>query len=713
MPFVSHHEVISYLPQELTEEQKKQARENIGAGKPQIQADWNQSDETALDYVKNRTHYDDTIYTLRTRQDINNILNDMGISYGSSTAEIIPGITFRVIIDGVVYDNVPIWSGCYYAGGYTWGIGDGVESRGNTKWYSTDYGFCFCGYDDSPILNSDIFPNDIESFEVYTVEKDFKYLDPKFIKDMYYEGDVAVFEEQTISGFAVIKDSLYAANMENVFAPEEGKECTVEWDGVAYDVVWEIHPEAPIIYAGNENYANMTSGGDIPFAILVSPTENLMGFVTESTAESHTVCVKELEIHYIDPKYIKDMYYEETSASIKGLNYEITVYDGISYEQTHNANIPLALGQKWNIIRTYDGGTLYENVEVQQAEDGTFYLGTPGAVSKYPFYITANESVINSGWYNAGLHKTGAINVVGASGSYSTSIIHYIDEKYLPILEEAYETVFETEEISRGTEIYVGTFDRLVGKYRVTFDGESNIVEFIDVPTERVSFYEGENYRIGTFEGNIFFRCSDDETHSLRIEKVKNVVKSEYLPDEAKAQANWNQNDETAADYIKNKPFGEDCWDTVATITGTGNSGGNLTFEMTEQEWQSAITTVGTVIAYNENNYEIAEISVGTGAYFTLTGEGIMISGRGVGTGFNWTLHLDNVSFTEGEEYTFSVLQYVELKQIDEKYIPDTIMRTPSEDDALELVAELGIAEPMTDDEGNVLTDENGALFTL
>lgn len=58
LPFVSHHEVISYLPQDLTEEQKAQARENIGAGESQIQADWNQSDETAVDYIKNRTHYE-------------------------------------------------------------------------------------------------------------------------------------------------------------------------------------------------------------------------------------------------------------------------------------------------------------------------------------------------------------------------------------------------------------------------------------------------------------------------------------------------------------------------------------------------------------------------------------------------------------------------------------------------------------------------------
>lgn len=952
LPFVSHHEAISYLPQELTEEQKKQARENIGAGKPQIQADWNQSDETALDYIKNRTHYDDTIYTLRTKQDIANILNDMGINYGSSTTEIIPGITFRIIIDGVVYDNVPIWGGCYCAGSYTWGIGDGYSTSPSGQiWYSTDYGFCIYGYGDSLIPNRDIFPNGIESFEVYTIEKDFKYLDPKFIKDMYYEGEVTVFDEQTISGFAVMNDPIYAVEMENILSPEEGKECTVEWDGVAYDVVWKAAPDAPLIYAGNENYVNMTSGGDIPFAIMVVPAVNLMFFVTESTAESHTVCVKEIGIHYIDPKYIKDMYYDGTKkVDISGATYTISGVTLSNLTVTHEP-IPLELGQVWQMRQMHYSGSWTDAVEeiVKQDEDGTLYIG-----SLEGNYLTKTELTLMSGTVQQGFDT---VEITCVSG-YATQVeIKQLDEKYLPILEEAYETVFETEEISRGPEIYVGTFDRLVGKYRVTFDGESNIVEFIDVPSEGVSFYEGENYVIETFEGNIFFGCSDNETHSLRIEKVKNVVKSEYLPDEAKAQADWNQNDETAVDYIKNrthyegeiistvsinytatsetriegktteesfdavgkyynmefdsiivdgteyqikpistpsmgyfyfkeindtftgfmrhtvgwetyiefaentfitgntyiiklkmestefikqldekylpvfenpveiifekdafesrttfsdpkfkkligkykvtldnnteiiefvdnkngtestasygdvysittqngsisywhndygthslkietrntfkkehfpdeiftqadwaqnnqseadyinnKPFGGDSWEIVATITGTGNYDGTLTFEMTEPKWQSAITTVGTVIAYNDERYTVIRSDIGTGNVCTALGEGMRFEGRGAGTGFNWTLHLDNVSFTEGEEYAFSVLQYVELKQIDEKYIPDTIMRTPSEDDALELVAELGIAEPMTDDEGNVLTDENGALFTL
>lgn len=63
---------VKYVPQTLTEAQQAQARENIGAGtsdfsgsyndltdKPtipaaQVQSDWNQSDTTALDYIKNK-----------------------------------------------------------------------------------------------------------------------------------------------------------------------------------------------------------------------------------------------------------------------------------------------------------------------------------------------------------------------------------------------------------------------------------------------------------------------------------------------------------------------------------------------------------------------------------------------------------------------------------------------------------------------------------
>ena len=62
-----------------------------------------------------------------------------------------------------------------------------------------------------------------------------------------------------------------------------------------------------------------------------------------------------------------------------------------------------------------------------------------------------------------------------------------------------------------------------------------------------------------------------------------------------------------------------------------------------------------------------------------------------------------------------AVGQFIKVLEVDEsgKVTATEAVDEPDENDALELVAELGLAEPMTDDEGNVLTDENGALFTL
>lgn len=54
-------DAVTYTPQTLTEEQQAQARTNIGAG----QHDWNQNDESAQDYIKNRTHWKEEVKPLK------------------------------------------------------------------------------------------------------------------------------------------------------------------------------------------------------------------------------------------------------------------------------------------------------------------------------------------------------------------------------------------------------------------------------------------------------------------------------------------------------------------------------------------------------------------------------------------------------------------------------------------------------------------------
>lgn len=45
---------VKTVPQALTQEQKKQARENIGAGSTDVRADWNQISPTNPEYIKNK-----------------------------------------------------------------------------------------------------------------------------------------------------------------------------------------------------------------------------------------------------------------------------------------------------------------------------------------------------------------------------------------------------------------------------------------------------------------------------------------------------------------------------------------------------------------------------------------------------------------------------------------------------------------------------------
>jgi hypothetical protein len=89
-----------------------------------------------------------------------------------------------------------------------------------------------------------------------------------------------------------------AFNMEPVIS----KTYTVTWDGVSYDAV--AREADGLACIGNENYAKMTSGGDIPFAIIFAGNNIFVS--TESTATSHTISVSTTEtvIHTLDSKYL-------------------------------------------------------------------------------------------------------------------------------------------------------------------------------------------------------------------------------------------------------------------------------------------------------------------------------------------------------------------------------------------------------------------------
>lgn len=94
---------ISYNSQTLTDAQKQQARQNIGAGQP----DWNQNDSTQPDYVKNRPFYTgNPVETVLVEESTVTLAETDGLYMVQfpSTFEATVGETYKVSWDGTAYE---------------------------------------------------------------------------------------------------------------------------------------------------------------------------------------------------------------------------------------------------------------------------------------------------------------------------------------------------------------------------------------------------------------------------------------------------------------------------------------------------------------------------------------------------------------------------------------------------------------------------------
>ena len=169
----------------------------------------------------------------------------------------------------------------------------------------------------------------IDNFSITTMESEIHTLDPKFLPEgMGYIETVnsIILSEDSFDGFAVMQEPLYAISIPFEFEPIIDGEYTVRWDGVDYTVPGVS--VSGVFCLGNTNYADMLPGGDIPFAI-ISPYEfGEVYFVTESTAEAHTVAISGpiKKAHKMDKKLLPS---EVISI---GVGYNSVVLNGVPKE---------------------------------------------------------------------------------------------------------------------------------------------------------------------------------------------------------------------------------------------------------------------------------------------------------------------------------------------------------------------------------------------
>lgn len=276
-------------------------------------ADWNQNDETAIDYIKNRTHYDSRV--IKTiEKTFENITETKPVKLADANIDI-----NRIV-------------------SYSMSGTDGENTYNN--------------------IVTDILIDDVSEF--------------------YNKPTGSVFVIRPNEGPGPELD-YFAVPFEIPDQSDDGSDATVTYYGL-YSMV-----DAGNILVKFE--INIVSGG---------------------------------ELKTIDPKYINDMYYvEEANVDAKGYTTYVPLQ---STETAHGLTLPFETSQTWEITAT----NKYTST-VQQASDGTLYLGDPD-ISDPPFYITSTTSIANSGW----MSTMGGISSCKIECLSNGNVIHTIDEKYFP-----------------------------------------------------------------------------------------------------------------------------------------------------------------------------------------------------------------------------------------------------------------------------------------
>ena len=153
-------------------------------------------------------------------------------------------------------------------------------------------------------------------FNIKTGQQTIKTIDPKFIKDMYYETtNTEILLEQTFSTESMSDANIWATK-DSVIKFAEGDTVKVEFGGVEY--TQKVEYLFGVLYIGNLSLIGIGHNTGEPFAIAniyfpagLSKVVAGTSIATSKPQTNATIKVYKSvqDVHTIEPKYIKDMYY--------------------------------------------------------------------------------------------------------------------------------------------------------------------------------------------------------------------------------------------------------------------------------------------------------------------------------------------------------------------------------------------------------------------
>ena len=209
--------------------------------------------------------------------------------------------------------------------------------------------------------------------------------------------------------------------------------------------------------------------------------------------------------------------------------------------------------------------------------------------------------------------------------------------------------------------------------YKTSWDGTiyecacvlfSNVYAIGNLSIQGIGPDTGEPFLIGVNNGaGIFIGTVDTSaSHTISIsERVAPVVKldKKYL-----AQPDWNQNDKTAADYVKNRPF----YSETGTVTVE-----NVIDGMPLERFP--VFSVGDTVTVNVDGVEHSLVAYDDGGR-VIIGDTSSSIGNGEGQ-LGWQIYVnigEEVCFGAMAPHTVSYFGTDYYHKIDEKYLPDTLL---------------------------------------
>lgn len=580
-----------------------------GTGGGSVQPDWEQNDEAALDYIKNRPFYD-------TRSVVDTTITFDGNMDGKEAVNMGDPFYLVKVSDKIINSSEMI-------GGTM-----SIFSEGNIESYEIEDYMIFSQYP-LDVIDECIFicheetaMNDtttltpgiwfmcinvdgisgvyVSSMSNQLVEGELKTIDPKYITTPDWNkndaNEAGYIKNRTHwSDYEMqvktIVDNLMADFGSYTFIADpfditiiENEIYTVIWDGVEYRCTAYVDPYYNNLCIGNGSLFDSNGGNEEPFLIHKAADGYVELLRASGSERTHTISIIGLGkveiVQHLDSKYIKDMYYEKISEKIVLDSFNNNFETATSTYYVYDLDINLNEGKTYKVIFddvecscvAYKYTDYYNNEYICLGNSNI--KGIESINSNNEPFLVRRESFTSLS-INVNIAGEHTISIYEVNNELQKIDPKYIQDMYYEEQPKA-EIFYENSEIdfTNANPIYdLGIPMLTVGaSYVVTWDGETyNCIARDDGYNEIYignqscspgwgfpeTIESNEPFFIATWDNGNSNMISVEslEIHSISIsaigEPIIHKIDPKYLPDDiGGGVSSWND--------LTDKPFGEE-----------------------------------------------------------------------------------------------------------------------------------------------------------